>query len=51
MEAFGQTELTVTIGNFIWMNPKGSMGKASPLYDIAIVNDAGEEVSPATAGK
>lgn len=52
MEAFGQTELTVTIGNFIWMNPKpGSMGKASPLYDIAIVNDAGEEVSPGDSGE
>lgn len=43
MEIYGQTELTVTIGNFIWMEPKpGSMGKPSPLFDVDIVNDHGE---------
>jgi acetyl-CoA synthetase len=43
MEIYGQTELTVTVGNFIWMDPKpGSMGKPSPLFDVDIVNEAGE---------
>jgi acetyl-CoA synthetase len=43
MEIYGQTELTVTIGNFIWMEPKpGSMGKPSPLFDVDIVDEQGE---------
>lgn len=43
MEIYGQTELTVTIGNYIWMEPKpGSMGKPSPLFDVDIVNDQGQ---------
>ena len=42
-EIYGQTELTVTVGTFIWMEPKpGSMGKPSPLFDVDIVNEAGE---------
>jgi acetyl-CoA synthetase len=42
MEIYGQTELTVTVGNFIWMEPKpGSMGKPSPLFDVDIVDDHG----------
>ncbi len=42
-EGFGQTELTVTIGTFPWMEPKpGSMGKPAPGYDVDIVNDNGE---------
>jgi acetyl-CoA synthetase len=50
MEGYGQTELTVTLGTFPWMEPKpGSMGKPSPGYDIDLVDeygnscDAGEE--------
>jgi acetyl-CoA synthetase len=43
MEIYGQTELTVTVGNFLWMEPKpGSMGKPSPLFDVDIINEAGE---------
>lgn len=42
MEGFGQTETTIQIGNYPWMNPKpGSMGKPSPGYDIDILNDEG----------
>jgi acetyl-CoA synthetase len=50
MEAYGQTELVVTIATWPWMDPKpGSMGKPCPLYDIALLNadgqpcDVGEE--------
>ncbi len=39
-EGYGQTELTMTIGTFPWMEPKpGSMGKPSPGYDIDIVRN------------
>lgn len=42
MEAYGQTELTVTIGNFPGMEPKpGSMGKAAPGYIIEILDNKG----------
>lgn len=40
MEGFGQTETTLSVANFIYMEPKpGSMGKPSPLFDVSIVND------------
>lgn len=43
MEGFGQTELTVCIATFPWMEPKpGSMGKPSPGYAIDVVNENGE---------
>lgn len=42
MEGYGQTELTVTIGNFPWMTPRpGSMGKPTPGYDIDLIDDDG----------
>jgi acetyl-CoA synthetase len=38
-EAYGQTELTVTLGTFPWMEPHpGSMGKPSPGYEIDIID-------------
>lgn len=38
-EAYGQTELTVTLATYPWMEPKpGSMGKPSPGYDIDIID-------------
>ncbi|HBL76567.1 MAG: acetyl-CoA synthetase [Bacteroidetes bacterium GWF2_42_66] len=38
MEAFGQTETTVQLGTFPWMQPKpGSMGIPSPAYNISLV--------------
>ncbi len=52
MEIYGQTELTVTVGNFIWMEPRpGSMGKPSPLFDVDIVNDAGEPCNWGESGE
>mgnify|MGYP000879896329 CR=1 FL=1 len=49
-EAYGQTELTVTMASFPWIEPKpGSMGKPSPGYDIDLLDrdgnscDIGEE--------
>jgi acetyl-CoA synthetase len=41
-EGYGQTEMTVTIGNFLWMEPKpGSMGKPAPGYDLDLVDENG----------
>jgi len=43
MEGYGQTESTVAIGTFPWLEPKpGSMGKPSPRYDIDLLNDDGK---------
>ncbi|HPG37753.1 MAG TPA: AMP-binding protein [bacterium] len=43
MEGYGQTEMTVAIGNFPWMEPRpGSMGKPSPGYDIDLLDENGE---------
>ena len=52
MEGFGQTETTLTVGNFPWMTPKpGSMGKPNPQYDIYIARDNGTEASPGEKGE
>ncbi|HHV96429.1 MAG TPA: AMP-binding protein [Clostridiaceae bacterium] len=41
-EGYGQTELTVTIATFPWMEPKpGSMGKPAPGYDVDIIDEDG----------
>ena len=49
MEGFGQTETTLVIGNFVGMKPKiGSMGKASPLFQVDILTPQGE---PANLGE
>lgn len=43
-EGFGQSEGSVLIGNFAWFDPRpGALGKPSPLYDIAIVDEEGNE--------
>ena len=43
MEGFGQTECTVAVATYYWMEPKpGSMGKPSPGYDIDIINPDGK---------
>jgi len=42
MEGYGQTELTVAIATYPWMEPKpGSMGKPSPGYVIDLLDDNG----------
>jgi acetyl-CoA synthetase len=39
MEGYGQTELTVALATYQWLEPKpGSMGKPSPGYDISLVD-------------
>ncbi len=51
-EAFGQTETTLTIGTFPWMEAKpGSMGVPNPEYDIDLVNADGESCRPGEQGE
>ena len=43
MEGYGQTECTVALATYPWMNPKpGSMGKPSPGYRIDLVDEDGK---------
>ena len=52
MEGFGQTETTLTIANLYGTTPKiGSMGKASPQYDIDIVDPDGNPVATGEVGE
>ncbi len=52
MEGYGQTELTVTIGTYPWMEPKpGSMGKPSPGYEIDLVDENGNSCPPGDEGQ
>ncbi|MBO5976594.1 MAG: AMP-binding protein [Oscillospiraceae bacterium] len=52
MEAFGQTETTLTIGNFVGTRPKlGSMGKANPMYDVKLMNLDGQLVGDGETGE
>ncbi|MBQ4345432.1 MAG: AMP-binding protein [Muribaculaceae bacterium] len=42
MEGFGQTETTLTIATYPWLEPKpGSMGKKGPVYDIDLLTADG----------
>lgn len=51
-EGFGQTETTLTVGTFPWMEPRaGSMGLPNPQYDIRVVNNRMEEVAPGEEGE
>lgn len=52
MEGYGQTELTVTIATFPWMEPKpGSMGKPAPGYKIDIIDDNGNSCDVGEEGQ
>ncbi len=52
MEIYGQTEITVAVGNFIWMDPKpGSMGKPNPMFEIDLIKDDGGPCNPGEAGE
>lgn len=47
---YGQTESTAMIGNHPWMNGKmrnGSFGQPSFMYDVALVDDDGKEITVA----
>lgn len=52
MEGFGQTETTLSVANFVGSISKlGSMGKPSPLYDVAILDPDGNECKPGDTGE
>lgn len=51
-EAFGQTETTLTVGTFPWVEPRpGSMGLPNPQYDIRVVDNRMREVAPGEEGE
>ena len=51
-EGYGQTELTLTEGNYPWMDPRpGSMGKPSPGYKIDIVRPDGTPCAAEEVGE
>jgi len=52
MEIYGQTEITVAVGNFIWMQPKpGSMGKPNPMFAIDLIREDGSACDPGEPGE
>ncbi|NLV18388.1 MAG: AMP-binding protein [Bacteroidetes bacterium] len=52
MEGYGQTECTVAIATYPWLDPKpGSMGKPSPGYDIDIVDEKGNSCEIGNEGE
>lgn len=51
-EGFGQTETTLTVGNFPWITPRpGSMGLPNPQYQIDVVDGLGNPVAPGEQGE
>jgi acetyl-CoA synthetase len=51
-ECYGQTELTVTLCTYPWMEPKpGSMGKPSPGYDIDLIREDGSSCDMGEEGQ
>jgi len=52
MEGFGQTETTLAIANLYGTTPKvGAMGKASPQFDVYIVDPDGNSVATGEVGE
>ena len=52
LEGYGQTELTITLATFSWMEPKpGSMGKPAPGYDIDLLDENGNSVDVGEEGQ
>lgn len=52
MEGYGQTELTITLATFPWMEPKpGSMGKPAPGYDIDLLDENGNSCDVGEEGQ
>lgn len=52
MEGYGQTELTVTMGTFPWMEPKpGSLGKPAPCYTVDLIDDKGNSCEVGEEGQ
>lgn len=51
-EAFGQTETTLAIGTFQWLEPKiGSIGKPSPLFKVKLLDENDQEVDIGEEGE
>ncbi len=52
MEGFGQTETTLSIGNFVGTAPRiGSMGRPSPLYDVILLDNDGNPCPTGEVGE
>jgi len=52
MEGFGQTETTLTILTFPWMEPKpGSMGVPNPHYDVDLLRPDGSRAEDGEQGQ
>lgn len=52
MEGYGQTEMTVSIATYPWMEPKpGSMGKPSPGYHFVLLNHQGKQCEVGEEGE
>lgn len=52
MEGFGQTETTLTLGTFPWMEPKpGSMGVPNPQYRIDLLKPDGRHAEEGEQGE
>lgn len=52
MEAFGQTESVLMLGNFTNTTPKpGAMGKPSPLYNVKIIINNNQYAKPNEIGE
>ncbi len=51
-EAYGQTELVVTLATFPFMKVcPGSMGKPSPLFNVDIIDEEGNSCPPGETGE
>ena len=51
-EAFGQTELVVTLATFPWMKVcPGSMGKPSPVFDVDLIDEEGNSCGVGVSGE
>ncbi len=52
MEGFGQTETTLTVATYPWVEPRpGSMGLKGPQYDIDLVDENGQTVADGEEGE
>ena len=51
-DGYGQTETVLLVGNFPPLAVKpGSMGKPSPGFDVAVIDDAGQRCAPGQGGR
>ncbi|MDR1389371.1 MAG: AMP-binding protein [Treponema sp.] len=51
-ECYGQTELTVTVCTYPWMEPKpGSMGRPAPGYDLDLLREDGTSCDTGEEGQ